>query len=59
MDDLREMLDEFRDNYAYIQVGTCTTGVRKDNELIYRILNEMMNRIELHEIVEDKGDDKS
>ena len=60
MNDLIEMLDEFRDKYVYIQEGMYTTGVRRDNELIYRILNEMMNRIELQnskaEIVEDKGD---
>lgn len=61
MNDLREMLNEFKDNYVYTQVGMCTTGVRKDNELIYRILNGMMDRIEQNsktEIVEDKSDDR-
>lgn len=61
MNDLREMLDEFRHKYAYIQADGYTTGVHRDNELIYRILSEMMDRIETIErqnnrveIVEDE-----
>lgn len=60
MDDLRKMLDEFKNNYAYIYTRYAV-GVREDNELIYRILNGMMDRIEdierqnnRAEIVEDK-----
>ena len=62
MNDLREMLDEFKNNYVYIQMGTYATCVHGDNELIYRILSGMMDRIEQNsktEIVEDKSDDKS
>lgn len=46
MNDLREMLDEFTKKYVYIQVDGHLRLVRGDNELIYKILSEMMNRIE-------------
>lgn len=46
MNNLREMLDEFTKKYVYIQVDGHLGLVRGDNELIYKILSEMMNRIE-------------
>lgn len=46
MSDLRKMLDEFENKYVYIQSNGYTTGVRKDNESIYRILSAMIDRIE-------------
>ena len=47
MNDLRKMLDEFKNKCVYMrQWDKHLAIVHGDNELIYRILSEMMGRIE-------------
>ena len=50
MNDLRKMLEEFKNKYIYIQADEHLAIVHGDNELIYRILNGMMNHIETIEL---------
>ena len=46
MNDLREMLDEFKHKYISVNETGTSAFVNSDNELIYKILDEMVNRIE-------------
>ena len=46
MNDLRKMLDEFKNKYVCIQVDEHSAIVHGDNDLIYKILSGMMDRIE-------------
>lgn len=55
MNDLRKMLDEFKSNYVYIHTRYAV-GVREDNELIYKILDGMMKRIETIEMQNSRAE---
>ena len=46
MDNLREMLNEFKNKYTVIQEEGNAVLVHADNDLIHKILTEMANRIE-------------
>lgn len=46
MNDLREMLDEFKHKYISVNENGTSAFVHSDNELIYKILDEMVNHIE-------------
>lgn len=56
MNDLRKMLDEFKHKHVYIQVDKHSAIVHEDNELIHRILSEMVDRIETVELQNSRAE---